>query len=251
VLGLPVGRPVGVVVTLLGTFAPSVVGLLLTRRHEGPSGVRALIARATRGDVPWGWYVFAAGFLAAIKLVDAAIVRLVTGAWPRFGALPWIVIPFVIAVSTPVQAGEEIGWRGYALPRLASRLGLAWASLLLGVLWAVWHLPLFFVRDTDTYGQSFPLYLTQVVAISVVIAWLWARTRGSLLLPMLLHAAINNTKDIVPSGEPGARHTFGLSTSPVAWIGAALLWACAAGMLVWMARTEPRRAGRYADPEGP
>jgi hypothetical protein len=64
---------------------------------------------------------------------------------------------------------------------------------------------------------------------------------------MLFHAAINNTKDIVPSAAAPAATPFGLNASPVAWIGAALLWAFAAFFLAWMARTEPRRAGRYAD----
>jgi membrane protease YdiL (CAAX protease family) len=67
------------------------------------------------------------------------------------------------------QSGEELGWRGHALP------------------------------GTDTHGQSFPLYLTQVTGISVAIAWLWTRVHGSLLLTMIMHAAIDDTKDIVPS----------------------------------------------------
>jgi membrane protease YdiL (CAAX protease family) len=97
------------------------------------------------------------------------------------------------------QAGEEIGWRGYALPRLAAPFGLARASIMLGMIWACWHLPLFFLPQADTYGQSFPVYLLQVTALSVAIAWLYWRTNGSPLLTMLMHAAINNTKDIVPS----------------------------------------------------
>jgi len=76
----------------------------------------------------------------------------------------------------------------------------------LGVLWASWHIPLFFVRDTDKFGQSFPLYLLQATALSVAMAWLYANTRGSLLPVMLMHAAVNNTKDIVPSAEANEAH---------------------------------------------
>jgi CAAX protease family protein len=89
------------------------------------------------------------------------------------------------------QAGEEIGWRGYALPRLAARFGLGSASVLLGLVWAIWHLPLFLVPEADTWGQSFPLYLLQVTALSVAIAWLFANTRSSLFPVMLMHAAVN------------------------------------------------------------
>jgi membrane protease YdiL (CAAX protease family) len=157
-----------------------------------------------------------------------------TGAWPRFGTDPWYLIPLAILFSTPFQAGEEIGWRGYALPRLAARFGLARASILLGVIWGCWHLPQFFIREADTYRQSFFVYVLGVIALSVTIAWLWDRAGRSLLLPMLLHAAWNNSKDIVPSSMPGATSTFGLGASPVGWLTLALLWVCAAFFLLDM-----------------
>jgi len=139
-------------------------------------------------------------------------------------------------VSTPFQAGEEIGWRGYALPRLAARFGLARASILLGVIWACWHLPQFFIPEVDTYGQSCFVFVLQVTALSVAMAWLYARTNGSLLLVMLLHAAVNNAKDIVPSALPGASNPFALSASLVAWLTVTLLWICAAYFLARMPR---------------
>jgi len=180
------------------------------------------------------WYVFAVGYMATVKLAVALLHRVVTGAWPRFGEEPLYIMAAAIVISTWAQAGEEIGWRGYALPRLASRLGLAPASLLLGVIWAPWHLPLFFMPGTNTFGQSFPVYLLQVTAISVAMAWLYWKTGGSLLLVMILHAAVNNTKDIVPSAVSRATNAFALSTSPVAWLTVALLWICAAYFLVRM-----------------
>src|SRR5260370_33482279 len=135
--------------------------------------------------------------MAASKLAVAVTQRVPTGAWPHFGTDPLYVIPFAVIFSTPFQAGEEIGWRGYALPRLAARFGLPGASLLLGLIWAFWHLPQFFIREADTYGQSFFLYVLQVVALSVTISLVCGRTGRSLLLPMLLHSAVTNSKDIV------------------------------------------------------
>jgi membrane protease YdiL (CAAX protease family) len=151
---------------------------------------------------------------------------------------------FAVVASTPVQAGEELGWRGYALPRMADRMGLAAASVVLGVIWAAWHLPLFFLPGANTFGQSFPLYLTQVVAASVALAWLFTNSHGGLLLPMLFHAAINNTKDIVPSASPGATDVFSFHASRLGWIGATLMWIGALAMLAWMVRTERERAER-------
>jgi hypothetical protein len=97
-----------------------------------------------------------------------------------------------------------------------------------------WRLPQFFIREADTYGQSFFLFVMQVTALSVAMAWLYARTNGSLLLTMLLHAAVNNSKDIVPSATPGATNTFGFHASLVAWLTVTVLWICAAYFLVQM-----------------
>jgi membrane protease YdiL (CAAX protease family) len=163
--------------------------------------------------------------------------RLATGAWPRFGQEPLYVMAAALVISTWVQAGEEIGWRGYALPRLSERFGLGPAGVILGILWATWHLPLFFFPGSDLREQSFPLYLLQVTAISVAMAWLYWRTGGSLLLVMLLHAAVNNLKDIVPSAEAGATNAFALSASLVGWLTVAFLWIGAVYFLVQMRGT--------------
>ncbi len=237
---IPARRPLGALLVLLGTFAPSLVALGLTARAEGVRGIRILLAGVLRWRVAPQWYLFAAGYIPTIKLTVALVHRVATGAWPRFGNEAWYIIPLAIAFSTPFQAGEEIGWRGYALPRLAARFGLARASLLLGLIWACWHLPQFFIPEADTYRQSFFVYVLQVTALSVAMAWLYARTNGSLLLVMLLHSAVNNAKDIVPSAAPGATNTFGLSASLVAWLTVTLLWICGAYFLARMPRWEDR-----------
>lgn len=240
---------------LLGVFAPSLVALALTAWTDGREGARALLGRILRWQVGARWYVFALVYMAAVKLAAAFVHRAVTGTWPRFGETPLLIMAAAIVISTWVQAGEEIGWRGYALPRLAERIGLAPASLLLGVLWATWHLPLFFLPGADTSGQSFPLYLSQVTALSVAMAWLYWKTGGSLLLVMILHAAINNTKDIVPSAvaESAAMNPWTLSGSLVGWLTAALLWIGAAFFLVQMRRAgaEPSRLSPTAPPASP
>lgn len=224
------------VIFYLGVFAPGLVAVGFTARRNGAARVRALLHRLVQVSARARWYAFAIAYMAAIKLAAALIHRLALGVWPRFGSEPFYLMVAATIGSLVVfgQAGEETGWRGYALPRLASRLGLGGASVVLGIIWALWHLPLFFIAGTDTAGQSFPLYLLQVTALSVAIAWLYANTNGSLFLTMLMHSAINNTKDIVPSiAQPGT-DPFALSYSPVGWISAALLWICAGYFLVLM-----------------
>jgi membrane protease YdiL (CAAX protease family) len=219
---------------LTGSFAPSLVAVALTARSSGGPAVRALLGRLLEWRVGIRWYVFALGYMAAIKLTVAVLYRVTQHRWPHFGphSVATILVLIVVAGIIGGPLGEEIGWRGYALPRLTSRLGLAPASLLLGLVWSCWHLPLFFLSvGGDQFGQSFPTYLLQVTALSVAMAWLMGNTGGSLLLAVLFHSAINQTKDIVPSSVPGAQHAWALSGSTVAWLTVALLWLCAAFFL--------------------
>jgi membrane protease YdiL (CAAX protease family) len=239
---------------LLGSFMPSLVAIALTARAAGRPGVRELLARLLQWRVGLRWYVFALTFLAVVKLAVAVAYRATTGGWPRFGehSVPTILVAIVVSGIVGGPLGEEIGWRGYALPRLTQRWGLAPASVLLGVVWACWHLPLFFLAGLTTYsdqlGQSFPTYLLQVTAFSVAIAWLMGNTRGSLLLAVLMHSAINQTKDIVPSKVAGADDMWGLSSSTAAWLTVALLWVCAGYFLARMHQRD--RSARLAQPPG-
>jgi membrane protease YdiL (CAAX protease family) len=145
-------------------------------------------------------------------------------------------VPF----STPMQAGEEIGWRAYLLPRLSARVGLSAASIMVGVIWACWHLPFFFVAGADKSGQPFLPYLLSVTALSVAMAWLYWRTQGSLLLTMLMHAAVNNMNPLATPLSTSAG-ILGIRTSFVAWGTAALLWVCALYFL--FAMRKQRRVG--------
>lgn len=218
---------------LIGAVTPGLVALWLAARAEGSSGAKALLSRAVKWDVERRWYLLAILYMPVTKLMVAVVHRAITGAWPHFGNLPWYLIVPAIVVSTPVQSGEEIGWRGYALPRLDEHIGLRRASLLLGVIWAVWHLPFFYVPGIDMYGQSFPVFTLSVVAISVAMAWLYARTNQSLLLTMLMHSTINQTASIVSGvGNPG--NPFSWHAPLSSWLTAALLWIAAAYFLVRM-----------------
>jgi len=238
--------PLRTLLLTLGTFAPGLVSLALTWRLEGTAGLRALAGRITRGPVAARWFVIAVLFTPVLKLLAAVLVRVLFHAWPRFDFSEAALIPFAIAISTPVQAGEELGWRGYALPRMAARMGVGPASVLLGALWAVWHLPLFFAAGVDKEGQSFVVYALSVIGLSVVIGWLYAGARGNLLVVMLFHAAVNNTKDFVPSGTPGAHAVFGLAASPTAWSSVAILGLIAIGCLVKLAQDDPSNRAAIA-----
>jgi membrane protease YdiL (CAAX protease family) len=243
-LAVALARPGSIVfaiggpVFLLGVFAPGLVALALTALFEGKTGVVRLLARIGRWEVSWRLYSIAIGYMAATKLFAALTHRIVVGDWPMFGDTPLVVMAGAILVSTWAQAGEEVGWRGYALPRLATLLGLGGASVLVGVIWALWHLPLFMMQGTGSAGQSFPIYLLHVTALSVAMAWLYWKTRGSLLLVMLMHAAVNNTTGVVPAALPQATDLMSFHGSLVAWLTVGVSWVVALVLLYQMRGAE-------------
>jgi hypothetical protein len=237
-------------VFLLGVFAPALVALAFTAQAEGRTGAMRLLARIGHWQVGARWYAIAISYFAVIELAAALVHRVVTDEWPPFGDTPVVLMVLGTAVSIWGQAGEEVGWRGYALPRLAQYVGLGGASLVLGVIWAVWHLPLFVLPDSGSTGQSFPVYLLHVTALSVALAFLYWKTDGSLLLVMLLHSAVNNTTGIVPAAVGGAITPIALGGSLVAWATVALSWVVAVPLLLRMRRADIQGM-RTSPPSGP
>src|SRR5262245_26631708 len=168
------------------------VAVALTARAGGRAAVSALLRQMLQGAVQVRRYLFALGYFAAIRLSVALLHRAVFGQWPAFTDE---LVPLMLVASVflaPMQAGEEVGWRGHLLPQLSGRMGLPAASLAVGVIWACWHLPFFFVAGADKSGQPFLPYFLSVTALAVAMAWLYWRTQGSLLLTMLMHSAVNN-----------------------------------------------------------
>jgi membrane protease YdiL (CAAX protease family) len=147
------------------------------------------------------WYLFALLGISAMILLSFLVLPTSLAALPAptpLFALTYLATYLVIfIIGGPLF--EEPGWRGFALPRLQQRSGQLMGNLLLGVLWGLWHLPLFlFVPGYDgagsgfvNIGLSFLEFVIYAIALTFIIAWVFNNTRGSLLLPMLIHASIN------------------------------------------------------------
>jgi membrane protease YdiL (CAAX protease family) len=234
---------------LVGTFAPAAAAIVLTGVEGGAPAIQRLIARIFQFRASWRWYVFALGFLPAARLTAALLHKLISGAWPPFGGVSALDLIASILISMPFQAGEELGWRGWLLPRLGERIGYAPASLVVGLVWGPWHLPLFFAAVSTNQGQPILLFLIASLALSVAMAWLYVNVRGALFLTMLMHASVNNTTQIVPTRTSGPVGLFSLHWSLVMWLFAAVLVASAAYFL-WRLRLYPRspNGGRGVGP---
>ena len=177
----------------VGAAGPSAAGLLCTAREEGRAGVRRLVASLLAWRLAARWYALALGGPLAVALLSIAAYQLAVGddIFSELEATAVLLAP--VALVAAVFAGslqEELGWRGYALPRLLDRWSAVPAALLVGVAWALWHLPLYGIADGQ---QRTPLaiFLVSVVALSLVYTWLWLVTAGSLLIAVLLHSSTN------------------------------------------------------------
>lgn len=189
IITLPI--PAGVFVSI-ATIGSLIAALLVTAREAGGRGVRALIGQCFRGRVKPLWYVVALGLPALIML--AAF-----GVWNVLGGVPlsappmgvWFTIPILIVSLLMFAWFEEIGWRGFAFARLQRKHSALNAALLVGILHASWHLPLWFIPGLGFDDLPFPFDALLVIGLAVIFGWLYNSTGGSLLIVALFHGALN------------------------------------------------------------
>lgn len=214
------------VLIVAGRFGPSLAAIAVTVAAAGRSGLTGLLAplRRWRAPAPIWWLVVAGPVvivLAAIGL--AALLGTPPGPF-NDPATAYLVLPaFLLILVFGGPLGEELGWRGFALDRLQARAGPVPASLLLGLVWGLWHLPLFL--DPGQVQASLPpvLYLGQTTTTAVFYTWLWNRTR-SLPIVLVLHTMTNLAAGVFPLLAPEAPNdlAFGLAIA-LAGLGALAL----------------------------
>ena len=187
----------GLVLTILASNVPSLLAITLTAIVYGRGALRKLLRRLLTWRVEPRWYLVVV--LGPVALAGGMVTlhTFVGGSALSFD-VP-LLIPALITLGFSIfpgsALGEEIGWRGYALPRLQAGRSALSASLIIGMLWAVWHLPLFLAGWLHGVpGRTPILYAAFVVsgfAMSVILTWVYNSTGGSLLLVVLLHATVN------------------------------------------------------------
>lgn len=178
---------------------PTVAALIMTGTIEGRAGVRTLLGRLVLWRVGIRWYLFA---LLGVPLIMVVGTMIYSGELPKLGALgglsflPSYLLSFLLVVVLGGPLFEEIGWRGFALPRMEGLHGPLVASLILGVLWALWHLPEFLVPSWAASSggggiSGIILFTLTALTFTFVITWVFNNTRASILIAILVHASID------------------------------------------------------------
>jgi uncharacterized protein len=181
-------------VWFVGIFSPTISAVLISGLIGGMPEIKRLLAGFTRWKVSLWWYL-AAAFLVLGPLFIALLYAALGNHGP--GLAPGLTVPVLLGnlvftlFSGPLA--EEAGWRGFALPRMQAKYSAFSSSLLLGVIWTCWHIPLYFQPGSSQSGIPFPIYLVMVVTLAILFTWIYNNTRGSLLLTVLAHFSFNLT----------------------------------------------------------
>lgn len=189
-------------IAFLGLFAPAIAALLTAAFFEGSGSLRRLLQRLFAVHFPWRWAALSAAIMPAIYFVAISLVRVLQRGKtePLFAKNSPLFILTAFVWLVFVTSGEELGWRGYALPRLlATTPRILPVSLGLGLVWGAWHLPLYLIPGQSAF--PIPLFLVFTTILSVLYSLMFLRTGGSLIPALLLHAGTDVAPRIFQLGN--------------------------------------------------
>ena len=195
---------------LFMSYMPTLAAVIVTGLKEGKAGIRALFKKLLIARVGLQWYIFTifgyaticAGAIGLANVVGESSTPFLPENLPQFSNLVEVAlfITFIFTITTLVN-GEELAWRGFALPRLQAKYNALTSSLILGLIWASFHLPLFFTLTSSQADTSFVGFLISTISLTVIFTWVYNHTRGSVLLAYLLHGAANTWTRIFAIGH--------------------------------------------------
>lgn len=225
----------------LGGWGPSAAGVFLLYRTSKDRVERRSFWRRVVDvrRISAAWYLVILLLIPALAFASVFVDALIAGTAPEFlmlrdiAANPLLLVVLVVLGLLLGPISEELGWRGFALDRLQARWGALAASLFLGIAWALWHLPLFFMRGTSQYAQGlgsrfFWVFLAIGVPLSVLMTWAYNRNSRSILSAILLHWAMNLSLNLVYPISDRALFYY-----------LVLLSILAAGLVLFVGRREP------------
>lgn len=210
-------------------YGPALAAIITIAKFNGGAGVKDLFRRLALWRVGIGWYIVAlllplvmslAGFGLHLIFDSGAVTTFTLQTiqttlsqntfWHKFLMLTLL---FTLGFD---GLGEELGWRGFALPGLLVNYKALVASLILGFFWTLWHLPFALTPNSAMSGQPFYSFIPGMFASAILFTWLFNNTKGSILLSILFHGANNITYNLLPVLFPQA-HATGIWNTIVSW----------------------------------
>jgi uncharacterized protein len=215
-------------------YGPTVAALLTAALIYGRQGLKELWRHVAKWRIP-PWLLALAilapllGSLILLFITHLAGVNLALTS--QSVPVPKLVIIFLFFAVVDGPTGEEIGWRGFLLPRLLEKYGAIYASALLGVVWFVWHVPLYVATDKVVLDLAFFCgYLLNNVAMSFLHTWFFLRSGGSALLAIFFHTACNYAVYLAVTFFPNIEQS--ALTQPI-YVGTLVIAAVFAGFSMW------------------
>lgn len=198
---------------ILAVYSPGFAGIFLIWKYYGFKGLCNFFRRLSLWRIPALWWIFLVVGIPVIVYTGAAMKGTINEPFP-FSR--WYQVFPAMAVSLFIGPIEEFGWRGLVLPLLQRKFAPFWAGLILGGIWATWHIPAFLLSGTPQSAWSFGPYFLGVVAICVILTPLFNASRGSLLISALFHFQMMNPA--FPDAQPWDSLLFGLAAVAIVWL---------------------------------
>lgn len=216
--------------TYIASFGPAFAAIVLTYRVEKMAGLRVLLKKLTQFKAGARWYLLAFLGPGVVGVLAFILDAFIAGRPPNFmWAVNFQTFPliFLVVFFLGGPLGEELGWRGYALERLQSGFSYRKANLILGFLWGLWHLPLFFINDTPQVEIPLLGFMLQIMGVTFIYSFIRGGTGGSVFVAMVFHAASNSFAAIIPflplsqtGGTMGAFRIF----IAIIWVVVGIIW---------------------------
>lgn len=182
---------------ILAVYSPGFVGLFLVFWHYRLKGFGSFLSRLALWRAPLGWWGFLVLGVPAIVYTGAAIKGTINDPFPFSSFSMMLPVLLHYLFLGPI---EEFGWRGLALPLLQRKLSPFWAGLILGLIWALWHVPSFLIGGMPQTAWAAGPYFLGIVAMCIIMTSFFNASNGSLLLSVLFHFQMMNP--IFPDAEP-------------------------------------------------
>lgn len=180
-------------------FSPTYSAFLLTGINYGKEGLKELFSGYLKFRVSWKWWLGALA-LIIVPFLICVVIALVSGGYTLPGefTIPLLLVSIVYTFfSGPIA--EEAGWRGFALPRMLKKQSATTATLLQGVIWIFWHVPLIIVPASSQSTAFWPVYAILILLINIILNWLYINSKGSLAITILAHFSFNFSSVLIIS----------------------------------------------------